>query len=136
VRTQWLYGPRGKHFPARSCAWRAKTASCSVVHDQVGSPTTTLELAPALWDVLRARDAGVYHAACEGQASWFELARATLELAGLAHVPSSPARRPSSRARRAAALQRARLLDARALRGRPLAPGATRSRASSSLEHP
>ncbi len=104
VRTQWLYGPRGKHFPGTIHALAKTRPELKVVDDQVGSPTTTLELAPALWDVLARGEAGVYHASCEGSCSWFELARATLELSGVGHVkvlPCStaefprPARRPA-----------------------------------------
>jgi dTDP-4-dehydrorhamnose reductase len=90
VRTQWLYGPRGKHFPGTIHGLAKTRPELKVVDDQVGSPTTTLELAPALWDVLARGEAGVYHAACEGSCSWYELARATLELTGLGHVKLSP----------------------------------------------
>src|SRR5690606_20423421 len=38
-----------------------------------------LELSPALWDVLLSGEAGVYHAACEGECSWYELALAAIE---------------------------------------------------------
>jgi len=80
VRTQWLYGPRGRHFPGTILRLAAEKPELSVVHDQLGAPTSTLELAPALWDVLAARASGLFHAACEGQASWFDFAAATLEL--------------------------------------------------------
>jgi dTDP-4-dehydrorhamnose reductase len=80
VRTQWLYGPRGRHFPGTILALAAQKPELKVVHDQIGSPTSTLELAPALWDVLAARADGLFHAACDGQASWYEFAAATLEL--------------------------------------------------------
>ncbi len=83
VRTQWLYGPRGKHFPGTIQRLAAERGELKVVADQIGSPTSTLELAPALWDVLAARDSpALLHAACEGAASWYEFAVATLELAG------------------------------------------------------
>jgi dTDP-4-dehydrorhamnose reductase len=123
VRTQWLYGPRGKHFPGTIHGLARTKPELKVVHDQVGSPTTTLELAPALWDVLARGEPGVYHAACEGSCSWYELARATLELTGLAHVKLSPcstaefprpARRPAYSVLDCAKLAR--------LRGRPLLP--------------
>jgi len=90
VRTQWLYGPRGKHFPGTIHGLAQTRPELKVVDDQVGSPTTTLELAPALWDVLARGEAGIYHAACEGSCSWFELARATLELSGLVGTKITP----------------------------------------------
>jgi dTDP-4-dehydrorhamnose reductase len=116
VRTQWLYGPRGKHFPGTILALARERSELKVVHDQIGSPTSTLELAPALWDVL-------YHAACEGQASWYEVAVATLELAGRRDVRVAPCTtgefpRPAERPRYSV-LDCTRLA---ALRGRALAP--------------
>ncbi|MDP6540247.1 MAG: dTDP-4-dehydrorhamnose reductase [Planctomycetota bacterium] len=82
VRTQWLYGPRGRHFPGTMRALAAEREELSVVDDQVGSPTSTLELAPALWDVLASGAPGIYHAACEGSCTWYDLAVAAVE-AGL-----------------------------------------------------
>lgn len=122
VRTQWLYGPRGGHFPRTIVGLARERGRLKVVADQFGSPTTTLELAPALWDVLRLRGEGVFHAACEGSCTWHELAMAVLAASGLAHVPVEPcgtqdfprpARRPAY-----SVLDSTRLT---ALRGRPLA---------------
>jgi dTDP-4-dehydrorhamnose reductase len=90
VRTQWLYGPRGKHFPGTMLALAKERGALRVVDDQVGSPTSTLELAPALWDVLLEGEPGIYHAACDGACSWFELACATLESAGVEGVAVEP----------------------------------------------
>ena len=82
VRTQWLYGPRGNHFPGTMLRLAATNERLKVVDDQRGAPTTTLELAPALWDVALAGATGVFHGACEGEASWFDLAAETLRLCG------------------------------------------------------
>jgi dTDP-4-dehydrorhamnose reductase len=123
VRTQWLYGPRGKHFPGTILALAKERTELRVVHDQVGSPTSTLELAPALWEVLARGEASVYHAACDGQASWFDLARATLEFAGVRHVRVDPC--TTSEFPRPAVRPRYSVLDCSrltALRGAPLAP--------------
>lgn len=122
VRTQWLYGPRGKHFPRTMQQLARERSHLRVVADQIGSPTSTLELAPALWDVL-ALGPGVYHAACEGSCSWHELAVATLEYSGIDGVtiePCSteefprPARRPAFSVLDCSALAN--------LRGKTLAP--------------
>ncbi len=123
VRTQWLYGPRGKHFPGTILGLARDRTELRVVHDQVGTPTSTLELAPALWDVLARGDAGVYHAACDGQASWFDFAVATLELSGVRHVRVDPC--TTSEFPRPAVRPRYSVLDCSrltALRGAPLAP--------------
>jgi dTDP-4-dehydrorhamnose reductase len=123
VRTQWLYGPRGAHFP-RTIVARARSGQpLRVVDDQVGSPTTTLELAPALWDVLRLGGRGVFHAACQGSCSWFDLARAVLEGCGLGRAALTPCHasefpRPAPRPAYSV-LGGHRLAQ---LRGRPLAP--------------
>ena len=123
VRTQWLYGPRGSHFPGTMLALAKDRDLLRVVDDQFGSPTSTLELAPALWDVLELGQEQVYHAACDGECTWFGLACATLEEGGVQGVEIEPcttdefprpARRPAH-----SVLDCGRLEQ---LRGRTLAP--------------
>ena len=103
VRTQWLYGPRGKHFPGTMLGLAKERKQLKVVDDQTGSPTSSLELAPALWDVLELGEETIYHAACEGCCTWFGLACETMaaaEVQGVEIAPCStdefprPARRP------------------------------------------
>jgi dTDP-4-dehydrorhamnose reductase len=102
VRSSWLYGPRGRHFVA-AILEQAEHPEIRVVNDQRGCPTSTLELAPVLWELLLRGIPGVYHAACEGSCTWHELALAVLEARGLRGprvVPCTtaefprPARRP------------------------------------------
>jgi len=116
VRTSWLYGPGGHHFPGRILELVAQGRELSVVDDQRGCPTSTLELAPVIWDVLRHAEPGIYHAACEGACSWFELACAVTDASirpcTTAEFPR-PARRP-----RQSVLDCSKLA---ALRGRSLA---------------
>ena len=134
VRTQWLYGPRGNHFPGTILRLASERPSLKVVCDQHGSPTSTLELAPALWDVLRLHPKGTWHAACEGEASWYDLAVETLRLAGRT-IPVErctteefprPAPRPAY-----SVLDSTRLAQ---LRGKPLAPWTTALRDYLALE--
>ncbi len=123
VRTQWLYGPRGSHFPHTMQRLAKERDRLKVVSDQVGSPTSTLELAPALWDVLISGEPGVWHAACDGACSWFDLAVATIdasEIEGVEVEPCTtdefprPASRPAYSVLDCSKLER--------LRGKPMAP--------------
>ncbi len=105
ARTQWLYGPGGRHFPGAILRKASAGEDLRVVDDQVGCPTMTVDLA---WMLLALATSGappgIYHASNTGEASWFDFARAALEIAGLFHtriepIPSSaldlPARRPA-----------------------------------------
>jgi dTDP-4-dehydrorhamnose reductase len=134
VRTQWLYGPRGSHFPGTMLRLSAERDSLTVVDDQFGSPTSTLEVAPALWDVLRLWPHGTWHAACEGEASWYDLAVETLRLAGrttaVARCTSAEFPRPAARPAYSV-LDSTRLTQ---LRGKPLAPWTTALRTFLELE--
>ena len=121
VRTQWLYGAGGRSFPDRILELARKQPDLRVVNDQVGSPTSVEALAPALWDLLALGPPGTYHAACEGACSWWDLACATLELAGVRNVPVHPV--PSTEYPRPAPRPSFSVLDCSrlaALRGHPL----------------
>ena len=84
VRTAWLYGAHGSSFPRTMLQLAAERETLSVVTDQVGQPTWTMDLATAIVALLDARSpAGVYHGTNSGQASWFDFARETFRLAGL-----------------------------------------------------
>jgi len=117
VRTQWLYGLRGKNFVDTMLRLASERPSLAVVDDQVGSPTSTHDLAPVLWRLLQQRPpAGVYHATNSGSCSWhgfaaeiFRRAGVTVELrrtdsGSLGRPAPRPARSVLSNARLAAVL--------------------------------
>ena len=54
-----------------------------MVHDQIGSPTWTGHLAPALVELAERQGAGVFHGTGAGRTSWHGLATAAVECAGL-----------------------------------------------------
>jgi dTDP-4-dehydrorhamnose reductase len=83
VRSSWLFGRHGRNFVATMLRLGAERDSVDVVDDQVGSPTYTGHLGPALVAVAEARLTGVLHLAGAGSCSWFDLARETFRLAGL-----------------------------------------------------
>jgi dTDP-4-dehydrorhamnose reductase len=101
VRSAWLAGAGGGNFVRTMLRVGRERDEVRVVDDQVGSPTFTADLAPALRHLAVARRTGTYHVANEGRASWFELAAATFELAGidvdLVAQPSTALDRPAPR---------------------------------------
>jgi dTDP-4-dehydrorhamnose reductase len=84
VRTAWLYGAHGPNFGKTMRRLAQDRDQVSVVTDQVGQPTWTLDLARQIVALLDSdAPAGVYHATSSGQASWFDFARAVFAAAGL-----------------------------------------------------
>ena len=84
ARISWLYGPGGPSFVHTMMRLGAQEGEAlKVVDDQVGGPTSTLVIADALRELLKTDAKGLLHLTCAGEASWFELARATFELQGL-----------------------------------------------------
>jgi dTDP-4-dehydrorhamnose reductase len=83
VRSSWLFGPHGNNFVDTIRRAGAERGELSVVHDQVGCPTYTGHLATALVEIAERRLTGVLHVAGAGHCSWYELAVAALEAAGV-----------------------------------------------------
>ena len=77
ARTAWLFGAGGKSFPDTMLRLGADREAVAVVTDQIGSPTWTGHLSPALLDLAASDATGVFHTAGGGQCSWHEL---TVEL--------------------------------------------------------
>ena len=74
VRISWVFGINGKNF-IKTMLNLAKTHDkLTVVNDQIGSPTYTVDLAKLLCDMVQTDKYGVYHATNEGICSWYEFA--------------------------------------------------------------
>lgn len=83
VRTAWLFGAGGKNFVDTMLELGREREEVRVVGDQIGCPTWTGFLAPALVELAEQRRQGVHHLAGQGQCSWAELATEVFRLAGL-----------------------------------------------------
>lgn len=84
VRTAWLYGAHGRSFPRTIVGLARDRGAVSVVDDQHGQPTWTVDVARVIVDlVLAGAPGGIYHATSEGQATWFDFARVALATAGV-----------------------------------------------------
>jgi dTDP-4-dehydrorhamnose reductase len=90
VRTAWLFGVHGSNFPAKMLEFAKTRSELPVVVDQVGCPTHTRDLAHTLIVLLRSPLYGTYHVTNSGSCSWYEFARATLELAGVRSMEVHP----------------------------------------------
>ena len=105
LRTAWLHSPFGHNFVKTMLRLASEREQISVVDDQFGSPTYALHLAEiilAIADQLATGNAdpqwGVYHAAGEGNASWYELAEAIFQASRALGGPSAKVIKiPSSR---------------------------------------
>ncbi len=106
VRTAWLYSPWGKNF-AKTMTRLALNGDGEVlvVNDQMGQPTSALDLAKQLVELgLSISPAGIYHGTNSGEVTWYAFAQEIFRLAGadvnrVVPVSSSeyprPAKRPS-----------------------------------------
>ena len=83
VRTSWVFGLHGDNFVKTMLRLGAEKESLQVVHDQIGSPTYTVDLSRFLSDLLDTERFGIYHASNSGTCSWFEFAKAIFEESGL-----------------------------------------------------
>lgn len=90
-RTSWVYGPEGKNFLLTMLRLGRERERLSVVDDQFGAPTSSLEVARATLAAVervleggcgeREAWAGLYHMSCGGATSWHGFAEAIFDRA-------------------------------------------------------
>lgn len=109
VRTAGLYGTatsrKGWTFPELMVNKARDDGKLTVVTDQTLSPTNTADLAATVKALTDRDAAGLFHLTNDGECSWHEFARATIELAGIdveieptasTHLPRKARRPPYS----------------------------------------
>ncbi len=70
VRTAWLYGVDGKNFVETMLRLAGEREAVQVVTDQIGSPTWSGHLAPAILGLLERDVRGLVHLTGAGEVSW------------------------------------------------------------------
>lgn len=80
IRTAWLFGPGRKNFVQTILDASATRSELTVVDDQMGSPTFTLDLAAWSLELAKAKATGIWHCVNSGHATWSELAVEALQL--------------------------------------------------------
>jgi len=107
VRTSWLSGAAGANIVATIRRLLAAGTELSFVTDQVGCPTFTADLTPALVDLALDRWAGIVHVTNRGAVSWYEFASEVARQLGADPgrvrpirtselIPPRPAERPAN----------------------------------------
>ncbi|RST30810.1 dTDP-4-dehydrorhamnose reductase [Sphingomonas ginkgonis] len=119
VRTAWVYSSWGRNFVRTMLGAAAQRDTLTVVDDQVGSPTSAVDLAGALLTAgrraLRGEGLGrTYHCAGSGETSWFGFATEIMRTAREAGLPTAAVEPvPSSRWPTKAVRPRNSVLDSR-----------------------
>jgi dTDP-4-dehydrorhamnose reductase len=84
VRTAWLYGHSGSSFPRTMLSLAGQRDTVSVVTDQVGQPTWTMDVATLIEGLIESNaPEGIYHATNSDSATWFVFSRELFQRAGL-----------------------------------------------------
>ncbi len=115
LRTAWVYSPFGANFVKTMLRLGETRSEVRVVADQIGSPTSALDIADAVFAVAGALVArpspetyGVFHMTGAGEASWAEFAQSVFAQAHALGRPAvsvapiatadypTPARRPAN----------------------------------------
>jgi dTDP-4-dehydrorhamnose reductase len=131
ARTAWVYSPFGSNFLKTMLRLAATRDEINVVADQIGNPTSALDIADAVLQMAanlmtRTEDhalSGVFHMTGSGEASWADLAERLFAVSAASGGPAAlvrrigtvdyptPARRPAN-----SRLDCARLADVHGVR--------------------
>lgn len=95
LRTAWVYSPFGNNFVKTMLRLAAERDTLTVVEDQVGNPTSALDIAEAIlavahkWQRQGSIASGTYHFAGSGDTSWAGFAENIFDASGRHGGPSA-----------------------------------------------
>ena len=78
IRTSWLYSPFGHNFCKTMLRLSTDRSELSVVNDQIGTPTSALDLARVVFQIIQSGlpdTPELFHVSNAGQCSWADFAR-------------------------------------------------------------
>lgn len=82
VRTAWLYGD-GNNFIKTMIKLSQTNKVLKVVNDQVGTPTSTVDLARVIIKLIENKAYGLYHCTCKGECTWYDLTKEIFRIKGI-----------------------------------------------------
>jgi dTDP-4-dehydrorhamnose reductase len=83
IRTSWLYSEFGANFVKTILRLSKEKKELNIVFDQIGTPTYAKDLALAIMTMvpkIRKGTRGIFHYSNEGVASWYDFAKAVLDI--------------------------------------------------------
>ncbi|MBN1198714.1 MAG: dTDP-4-dehydrorhamnose reductase [Bacteroidales bacterium] len=87
IRTSWLYSSFGHNFVKTILRYGRERGNLDVLYDQIGTPTYARDLCNAIAEILPSlnehRGVGLFHYSNEGVASWYDFAKAIIELSDI-----------------------------------------------------
>jgi len=90
VRTEWLFGRYGKNFVTSILRQAGEKRVLSIVNDQIGSPTYTVDLAKAISALIQFDASGIFHVANSDLCTWCTFGQAILKLSRMDKVRVIP----------------------------------------------
>ena len=105
IRTSWLYSPYGHNFCKTMLKLGSERSEVSVVADQIGTPTSALDLSRAVFEIIEmglSKKPELLHISNTGQCSWADFAREIFKQKGISvtvndtttEAFNAPAKRP------------------------------------------
>ena len=105
IRTSWLYSPYGHNFCKTMLRLGSERSELSVVADQLGTPTSALDLSRAVFEIIEKglpETSELLHISNMGQCSWADFAREIFRQKGISvtvnytteEALNAPAKRP------------------------------------------
>jgi dTDP-4-dehydrorhamnose reductase len=86
IRTSWLYSSFGNNFVKTMLRLSSERKELKVIFDQTGTPTYARDLAQTILHVISHEKvkatSGIFHFSNQGVCSWFDFAKAIVELSG------------------------------------------------------
>ena len=83
TRISWVFGINGNNFIKTMLKLAKTNKTLTIVNDQVGTPTYTVDLAKLLVDMSQTDKYGIYHSTNEEYCSWAEFAEYIFKVNGL-----------------------------------------------------
>ncbi|MFT5873867.1 dTDP-4-dehydrorhamnose reductase [Clostridium sp.] len=82
VRTAWLYGD-GNNFVRTMINLSKTNNEVKVVNDQMGTPTSTVDVSRVIIRLVEDSNYGLFHCNCKGECTWYELTKEIFRLKGI-----------------------------------------------------